>query len=217
MACANNGKLSRIQLKRIPQGFLAKDDNTADSWLAMYRDARGDGVTLVPGGPDSSYRTFSRQVFWRNVWCARGTCFKAAVPGTSNHGCGKAVDVRNATFQTSREFQWLRQHAFRYNWDNQEGAGVGENWHWGYRGGWKAPPDPLDKLPKHMKLAASKLLFHRREAIAEKITGEGPRYKMHVKWRKWWFKRVAGQHRRSKNAERKALLKRVLDDKNGVL
>lgn len=206
-----------LTLKRIPGGSLRKDDGAADSWLAMYRDARGDGVTLVPGGPDSSYRTFERQQFWRSHWCGRGACFKAAVPGTSNHGCGTAVDVHNAVFQTSREFQWLRQHAFRYNWDNQEGAGVGENWHWTYRGGWEPPPDPLRILPKHMKLAASKLLYHRREAIAEKVTGEGPKYRTHVRWRKWWFKRVANLHRRSKKPDRKALLDRVLNDRNGVL
>lgn len=46
----------------------------------------------------------------------------------SNHTQGYAVDFRFGNGFTS--LTWLRANAHRYNFNNREGAKVGENWHW---------------------------------------------------------------------------------------
>ncbi|ACV09822.1 peptidase M15B and M15C DD-carboxypeptidase VanY/endolysin [Jonesia denitrificans DSM 20603] len=58
----------------------------------------------------------------------------AAVPGTSNHGLGLAVDFASGinTSFTSREYKWMSANAPAYGWTNSEGASVNEPWHWVY-------------------------------------------------------------------------------------
>lgn len=86
-----NGRLSDNELAPIPGGRLAKP--YAARWNTMCMIARAkSGRCPMPNGPMSSYRTVAQQVFLRNQWCARGNCGNAAVPGTSNHGLGRAVD-----------------------------------------------------------------------------------------------------------------------------
>jgi hypothetical protein len=211
-----NGVFPPGSLQSIPGGFLAKGE-VAESWLAMFAAARRDGITLKPAGPDSSARSFDRQVFWRNFWCSRGQCFRAAIPGTSNHGWARAVDVWDANQISDRNWQWLNENARQYGWSNAEGAGVGEPWHWVYVGGFVPRPDPLEPLPPHVRHAAQKLLFHRRGAIAEAVTGKGPKYQAHIKWRAWWFERVEAMQKRARRERTRRILARVLKDRDGVL
>jgi hypothetical protein len=92
-----NGRIPDSMLAPIPGGRLVKP--YAVQWNAMCFVHRAKfGTTPVPNGAMSSYRTFFQQVFLRNQWCARGACQNAAVPGTSNHGLGRAVD--NAFLRT---------------------------------------------------------------------------------------------------------------------
>ena len=79
------------------------------------------------------YRTLGEQ---RAVRSRRG--WFAAVPGTSNHGWGRAADlcggVENAG---SREYRWMAENASRYGWENPAwarsgGNGPREPWHWEY-------------------------------------------------------------------------------------
>lgn len=89
-----NGHLPSSVLGAIAGGHLRKD--AAIRWNAMNYYRRSKGLaTILPNGSMSSYRTFAQQVFLRNQWCARGACQNAAVPGTSNHGWGLAVDANN--------------------------------------------------------------------------------------------------------------------------
>src|SRR6187455_802048 len=77
-------------------GQLAAGDmgNAAAAWNAMGAEAlRNQGVHIGCNGPDSMYRSYARQVYWRNYWCNLGNCGNAAVPGYSNHGIGRAVDM----------------------------------------------------------------------------------------------------------------------------
>jgi LAS superfamily LD-carboxypeptidase LdcB len=77
-----------------------------------------------------SYRTFDEQVRLYGVKPAL-----AAVPGTSNHGWGLAVDLCGGaqSFGTP-EYAWLRANAGRYGWSNPAwawpGNGREEPWHW---------------------------------------------------------------------------------------
>jgi len=75
----------------------------------------------------------------------------AAVPGTSNHGSGRAIDVGGFDgFSDPRRLQWL-DLARDFGWNDAEGCAVGEWWHMVYdpakdKGSstW-SPDDPIDK------------------------------------------------------------------------
>jgi hypothetical protein len=101
---AVNGRLPASALAPIPGGRLARA--AALRWNAMCFYLRAHGRPIpMPNGPLSSYRTFAGQVLLRRQWCARGKCGNAAVPGTSNHGWGLAVDTnQGATVDSVPQF-----------------------------------------------------------------------------------------------------------------
>src|SRR4051812_14262195 len=86
-----NGSLPMAYLGSTANGCVVYDE-ALNSLKAMIAQAAVDGVTLRP---ISCYRDYSGQVAAREEWCNRGACQMAAVPGTSNHGWGKAVDFRD--------------------------------------------------------------------------------------------------------------------------
>src|SRR3954464_35491 len=92
-----NGALSVAELSRLhhPHGvraYLRKD--AAVAWEAMRRAALAEhGTDIYPLGPISAYRSLPDQVRMKNRWSAAGQPWKAAAPGTSNHGWGLAVDA----------------------------------------------------------------------------------------------------------------------------
>jgi cell wall-associated NlpC family hydrolase len=82
-----------------------------------------------------TYRTFDEQVRLYGVKPAL-----AAVPGTSNHGWGLAVDLcAGAQSFGTPEYAWLRANAGRYGWSNPAwawpGNGREEPWHWEFASG----------------------------------------------------------------------------------
>lgn len=86
-----NGRLTAAELSPIAGGQLARQ--YALRWNLMQARVRAAGrPTIMPNGSLSSYRSFAGQVLMRRQWCAQGKCQNAAVPGTSNHGWGRAVD-----------------------------------------------------------------------------------------------------------------------------
>lgn len=81
------------------------------------------------------YRSFGEQVAVR-----RAKPGLAAVPGTSQHGWGLAVDVCGLTGFGGDVYPWLRENAPAFGWDNPEwaregGSGPNEPWHWEYVAG----------------------------------------------------------------------------------
>ena len=81
-----------------------------------------------------SYRDYPSQVAVR---AAKPTL--AAVPGTSNHGWGVAVDLCDGVqVFGSPQHEWLRQHAMAYGWFHpawaQAGGSKPEPWHWEFAG-----------------------------------------------------------------------------------
>ncbi len=72
---------------------------------------------------------------WKGSYWWRHTGAAAAVPGTSNHGLGIAIDINTGigfgSF-TSAQYTWLAQHGPAYGWTNTEGRSVNEPWHWVY-------------------------------------------------------------------------------------
>lgn len=63
-------------------------------------------------------------------WRYRGAA--AAVPGTSNHGKGVAVDIKDIGPFTGLRYRQFAEVAAKHGWSNVEGKSVNEPWHWVY-------------------------------------------------------------------------------------
>jgi len=92
---------------------------------AAYRVAFGRDLTI-----SGSYRTLDEQISTR---AAKGTM--AAVPGTSNHGWGLAIDLDQLNGYRSAQYAWLKANAMTYGWHHptymdEGGRGPHEPWHW---------------------------------------------------------------------------------------
>lgn len=130
LGVARNGVFTAANTDPIPGGRLWPE--AALTWNAARAAAIADGVPageFMPAGSASSARTFQQQVGLKADWAARGEPQKAAEPGTSNHGWGLAVDVLGPRAQA-----WLARHGMAYGWSHDEGARVGEVWHYRYVG-----------------------------------------------------------------------------------
>jgi LAS superfamily LD-carboxypeptidase LdcB len=119
----------------------------------MLYAARVDGVALwpesssytapLPGPPrnESCYRSYEMQVWWRDFYCFFGNCALAAVPGTSIHGWGRAVDFEDGAGEltfSSVGYRWLQEHAAAFGFVHPAWAEPGqlgaEPWHWEFPG-----------------------------------------------------------------------------------
>src|SRR3954447_16800149 len=94
----SNGRLPAAALSRVAgptptvHVFLHAGAPAA-SWNTMVLLAHEQHVAIYPGGPLSAYRPYAAQVLLRSWWCNQGRCGNAAIPGTSNHGLGIAIDL----------------------------------------------------------------------------------------------------------------------------
>ncbi len=109
----------------------------ADSAAAFNRMSKAySQVFGVPLCVTSSYRTYQRQV---ELYATMPAGY-AAVPGTSNHGWGLAVDLCGGIqVDGSGEHQWLLNHAAAFGWFHPAwalpgGPGPHEPWHWEFSG-----------------------------------------------------------------------------------
>jgi hypothetical protein len=150
ITCYTNGQLPSSQLYVVNSNCTLYRP-TVDSYEAMIAAARSAGVQLSAA---ECYRDYSGQVYERNYWCKLGICANAAVPGYSNHGWGKAVDLRDQngslTFN-SVGYRWMVAHAGQYGWNHP--GGVNEAWHWEWVGdggtmhGYAVRPDLMNWNP----------------------------------------------------------------------
>jgi hypothetical protein len=91
-----------------------------------------------------SYRSYAMQV------AVKGTKpHLAAIPGTSNHGWGLAIDLDDPIAGgSSPEYVWLRLHAPDYGWDNPSWAQLGgakpEPWHFEFFAAGSIPNRAID-------------------------------------------------------------------------
>ncbi|RPF19528.1 M15 family metallopeptidase [Myceligenerans xiligouense] len=104
-----------------------------------------------------SYRTYDAQVTLRAL---KPTL--AAIPGTSNHGWGIAVDL-GAPINSGRsaEYAWLRVHGPDYGWDNP---------------GW-ARLDGSKPEPWHFEFFAAGIIPNRALDVSDISTEDDPRYR----------------------------------------
>jgi hypothetical protein len=145
---AQNGRLPDSTLTTVtPQCKVA--NHVADPLIHLLYTAWIDGVALLPETKayieplpepprnESCYRTFEMQQWWRDFYCFFGNCGLAAVPGTSVHGWGRAVDFEDGagklTFE-SAGYHWLKANAGRYGFVHpswaEPGQASAEAWHW---------------------------------------------------------------------------------------
>jgi hypothetical protein len=147
-----NGQLPASLLLQIAPTCVAHRDAAA-SLSALIGAAAAAGVTIKPS---ECYRDLGGQQFWRTHYCALGRCQMAAVPGTSNHGWGKAADLKDQSGGmsfTSPGYAWLKLNAGRFGWNHpgwaEPGSSAAEPWHWEWvgDGGTKYPglvyPTPM--------------------------------------------------------------------------
>lgn len=127
-----NGRLPASTLAPIAGGQLER--TAAAAWNAMNAEARAAGVELRPTGSKSSYRTYAQQVELYDLYrSGRGNL--AAVPGTSNHGWGLAVDLATTQMRST-----LDRIGRKYGWAKEWSDAPSEWWHIKYRPGvWSGP------------------------------------------------------------------------------
>jgi hypothetical protein len=124
-----NGRLPNSVLGTIYHGRLRKD--AARAWNAMNMESQGAyGLKLAPTGSMSSYRTLAEQVYlWNNVEHAHDTNW-VALPGTSNHGLGLAVDLASTDMRTV-----VDTIGERYGWAKRWSDAPAEWWHLRWKSG----------------------------------------------------------------------------------
>jgi LAS superfamily LD-carboxypeptidase LdcB len=132
----------------------------SDEFFSPLENIRGEGRLLTPAAKEfnkmakafeeensyklkitDSYRSLERQVEMKRKQLS-GQGNPAAVPGTSKHGWGLAVDLgtfdgTNSKFESSI-FEWLTNNAYKYNFYHPEWAAkkgsAPEAHHWEYNG-----------------------------------------------------------------------------------
>lgn len=217
-----NGSIPASLLGDVPGPNAGLIKPAALSYTAMHYasvERFGISLELVDGSIGRCYRSLARQIIARNFWCAQGKCGNAALPGTSNHGLGTTVDLMTFAQRSAID----RIGAF-YGWAKRCSDASWEWWHVKWNpactgAGWHPRPDPLRVLGRRQRTAADRLLYHRRERIREfRDGGKGPRWHRHDRWVNYWYGRVERLWRRAQDGGvRKRVLRRVLDDRNGLI
>jgi zinc D-Ala-D-Ala carboxypeptidase len=121
---AGNGRLPDSLLASIGGGHQLSAP-AAEGFNRLNNAAKRDGVTI---GLTDSYRNYADQV---DVAARKGIYGQggwAAVPGTSNHGWGLALDLD----LDDKAQSWMRENAWKYGFYEDV---PGEPWHWTYRAG----------------------------------------------------------------------------------
>ena len=125
-----NGQLPRGELCELPPSSQLLHPDAARDWWRLNRQYR-----LRFGQPlcvTDSYRSYEAQ---SRLFAVKPGL--AAIPGTSNHGWGVAVDLCGGIEDFgSPTHQWLREHGPKFGWDNPGWARPDgsrpEPWHWEY-------------------------------------------------------------------------------------
>jgi LAS superfamily LD-carboxypeptidase LdcB len=123
MRTAGNGRLPDSMLVPIGQGGHRLSPRAAEAFGQLTAAARRDGIAI---GVTSSYRPYDEQVATAERVGLYGQGGWAAVPGTSNHGWGLAVDLD----LDERAQAWMRTNAARFGFFEDV---PDEPWHWTHR------------------------------------------------------------------------------------
>jgi len=129
----------------------------ADAYEAMDAAANAEGIDLSPTSQADTYRSLAVQeygffqrhtdkpnkkllkqkprIYKGKAWYLKKGYAPMAVPGSSNHNLGIAIDIANAS---GKRLEWLTKHAtrFGFSWEFTSGA---EPWHIRYVAGDDVP------------------------------------------------------------------------------
>jgi hypothetical protein len=134
-----NGRIATKLLVSIPGGML--HHTAAKAYLRMRSEASKRHIKLEPTSTADTYRRYSVQLktflhrydntprkgvpkkYNGKLWWLKPGFAGAAVPGTSNHGWGLAIDLHSPNQKT---IEWLLANADKYgfSWESQS-----EPWH----------------------------------------------------------------------------------------
>jgi LysM repeat protein len=110
-----------------PCGEVYLASNAAAAWEAMRQESLElYGIDLYPDGTLSGYRSYAQQLYLYNLYLS-GQGSLAAVPGTSSHEYGIALDLAEPYMRTV-----VDQIGGSYGWAKTEAPG--EWWHINYVG-----------------------------------------------------------------------------------
>jgi LysM repeat protein len=118
---------SPIYCPSCPAGEAYLASNAAYNWNAMRQASLNTyGIDLYPAGPYSAYRSYGQQLYLYDQYVS-GAGPLAAVPGTSAHEYGSAVDLADPSMRTV-----IDQIGAAYGWAKTEAST--EWWHVDYVG-----------------------------------------------------------------------------------
>lgn len=123
---------------------ILMDREAGNSFVTMVREAREDGVTIIPASGLRSY-TLQESVYqkWVNIDGKEKADTYSARPGFSEHQTGLAIDLSpiNESFEATAAYSWLIEngpdHGFieRYPKGSEDVTGyIYEPWHFRYIG-----------------------------------------------------------------------------------
>jgi len=123
----SNGMIPASKLCGLSSGHKLRCDAAAAylQLAAAYRAQFGKTLCIT-----DSYRSYASQV---DLYARKPSL--AALPGTSNHGWGVAVDLCGGIdrFGTT-QYQWMKKHAPAFGWVHpnwaEQGGSREEPWHW---------------------------------------------------------------------------------------
>tara|TARA_R110002094_G_scaffold143231_1_gene133349 strand:- start:75 stop:563 length:489 start_codon:yes stop_codon:yes gene_type:complete len=141
--CAEAASLQSVGVDTFGREIQMTPD-TAQAWLNMKRASKDSDVNLLL---ISGYRSVARQTEIVQRKLETGLSLEqilrvSAYPGHSEHHTGRALDLGSPdaehlteTFESTREFQWLHDHAsqfgFRLSYPKNNPHGITyEPWHW---------------------------------------------------------------------------------------
>jgi len=118
---------SPIYCPSCPNGEAYLSSNAAYNWNAMRQTSLDTyGIDLYPAGPFSAYRSYAQQLYLYNLYLS-GQGSLAAVPGSSSHEYGSAVDLADPSMRTV-----IDEIGATYGWAKTEASD--EWWHVNYVG-----------------------------------------------------------------------------------
>lgn len=131
---AGNGQIPANLMVDVGGGMLLNPAAAGEfyAWAADYKATTGRTLSI-----SEAYRNLAMQEYYWNLYqSGRGNV--AAVPGTSSHGQGLAVDVNSGVYDGSAGttlHQQLVDAGHRHNWSWElVGKPSGEAWHFNYVG-----------------------------------------------------------------------------------
>lgn len=148
MATFPNGQIPTYAMEQLSVGGYLLPAAAANFELWRAHAAR-DGLNLTITSAADAFRTYAiqerifreryttfpllgrpRKVWQNRTWYLKPGNATAAVPGTSNHGKGLAVDIRNAGGFNGSFYRWMTETGPKYGFSNTEGRSINEPWHW---------------------------------------------------------------------------------------